>query len=80
MATVLRPICTTVKKLPGWACNASTFSAWRLPSSAITCNLILREAAREISESEKNTLPATSSIRKNKLSAKLMINLLLQPP
>ena len=31
-------------------------------------------------ESEKNTLPATSSIRKNKLSAKLMINLLLQPP
>ena len=61
MATALRPICTTVKKLPGLSCSASTRWALMCPPSAIRRNLILREAASEISDMEKKALAAISS-------------------
>jgi hypothetical protein len=53
MATALRPICTTVKKVPGFSCIFSTRCALTLPSSASSFSLILREAASEISDIEK---------------------------
>eukprot|EP00975_Prorocentrum_lima_P064907 12900303-Prorocentrum_lima.AAC.1 len=58
MATALRPICTTVKKVPGFSCIFSTRCALTLPSSASSFSLILREAASEISDIEKNALTA----------------------
>jgi hypothetical protein len=61
IATALRPICTSVKKGPGWACRASTRAAAALPSSASTARRALREAATDISDTEKKALMATSS-------------------
>ncbi len=71
MATAFRPICTTVKKMPGVSCSLSTLAALTLPSSAISFSLILREAAREISDSEKNALTA---IRKR--ISKILFNII----
>ena len=61
IATALRPICTSVKKGPGCACRASTRTAAASPSSASTARRALREAATEISDTEKKALMATSS-------------------
>src|SRR5450830_611002 len=72
MATALRPICTTVKKLPGWACKLSTRNALGSPSLTSISSRILREAAREISAQEKKALITTSK-RINKRLAKKLI-------
>ncbi|CDG87467.1 hypothetical protein XBI1_1570044 [Xenorhabdus bovienii str. Intermedium] len=53
--------------MPGVSCNLSTWAALRFPSSAMSFNLILLEAAREISDSEKNALIAHSKSIINKL-------------
>ncbi|GFN45464.1 uncharacterized protein RINTU1_06390 [Candidatus Regiella insecticola] len=58
IATALRPICTTVKKVPGVACIFRTCAALTSPSSAIIFNFILRDAASEISDKEKKALTA----------------------
>lgn len=77
MATALRPICTTVKKLPGVVCNANTFSARKSPSSAICRKRILRDAARAISDMEKKQLVPIRQKIITKLSNKLIQHLRL---
>ncbi|ACQ66997.1 hypothetical protein HDEF_0229 [Candidatus Hamiltonella defensa 5AT (Acyrthosiphon pisum)] len=67
MATAFRPIWTTVKKTPGVSCNFKTRKALLSPSSAMTFNFILREAAREISDKEKKALIAIKNIMINRL-------------
>ncbi|VEB45625.1 Uncharacterised protein [Chromobacterium violaceum] len=74
MATAFRPICTTVKKWPGCCCSSSTRSALRLPSSASSLSLILRAAAREISDTEKKALAAISRRMMERLFARLTIS------
>ncbi|AMO50860.1 CBS/transporter associated domain protein [Enterobacter sp. FY-07] len=58
MATALRPICTTVKKVPGFSCIFRMRCALMLPSSASNLSLIFLDAASEISDNEKNALTA----------------------
>ncbi|CSD04443.1 Uncharacterised protein [Vibrio cholerae] len=72
MATALRPICTTVKKLPGRACSSNTRSARSSPSSAICRKRILRAAAKEISDIEKKQLAAISAMMIEMFSKKLI--------
>lgn len=51
----------TVEKTPGISCNLSTRWALISPSSASNFNLILREAASDISDIEKKALTAIRS-------------------
>ncbi|ETT02917.1 hypothetical protein HMPREF1568_1781 [Providencia alcalifaciens PAL-3] len=53
--------------MPGISCSLRTRAALILPSSAINFNLIRREAANEISDSEKNALIAHNKRTMSKL-------------
>ena len=67
MATALRPICTTVKNIPGVSCIFNTRAALIFPSSTNCLSLIRREAASDISDSEKKALMAHSKSTMSKL-------------
>src|SRR5471032_1569029 len=71
MATAFRPICTTVKNRPGISCSFITREALTFPSSANCLSFILREAASDISESEKKALIAIS-----KRISKILFNII----